>query len=83
MNNKKSSFAKNTNSKKIIKERALSKKEKKLKNSNKSYKSFSNIQYNTNNKAKETIFDNIYKTILNGSLKNLKINEKNQILQKK
>ena len=83
MNNKKSSFAKNTNSKKIIKERALSKKEKKLKNSNKSYKSFSNIQYNTNNKAKETVFDNIYKTLLNGSLKNLKINEKNQIIQKK
>ena len=74
---------KNINSKKPIKERAISKKEKKFKNSNKSYKFFSNIQLNNNDKSNESEFVNIYKTILNGSLKNLKINEKKQKLKKK
>lgn len=74
---------KNINSKKPIKERAISKKEKNFKNSNKSYKSFSNIQFNINNKSNESDFKNLYKTILNGSLKNLKINDKKHIIKKK
>lgn len=78
---KKNTFeAKKDNSKKTNKDRAISKKEK---NMNKSYKSFSNIQCNTNNKSNESDFKNIYKTILNGSLKNLKINDKKQIIKKK
>lgn len=82
--NKKSFFeTKKINSKKTIKERGISKKEPKIKNPNKSYKSFSNIQLNTNNKSKESEFINIYKTILNGSLKYLKNNDKNKILKKK
>ena len=81
--NKKSSLAKNANSKKIIKEKTLSKKENNYKNKNKSYKSFPNIQYNINNKTNESLIENIYKTILNGSLKNLKIKEKNKIIKKK
>lgn len=82
--NKKSNFeAKKDNSKKTIKERAISKKEKNFKNSNKSYKSFSNIQFNINNKSNESDFKNLYKTILNGSLKNLKINDKKHIIKKK
>ena len=83
MNKKNFLETKNINSKKPIKERGISKKGKTIKNSNKSYKSFSNIQLNTNNKANESEFVNIYKTILNGSLKNLKINQNNQILKKK
>ena len=74
---------KNINSKKTFKEITISKKENKFKNSNKSYKSFSNIQLNKNNISNESEFVNIYKTILNGSLKNLKINEKNKIIKKK
>ena len=74
---------KNINSKKTFKEITISKNENKCKNSNKSYKSFSNIQLNKNNISNESEFVNIYKTILNGSLKNLKINEKNKIIKKK
>ena len=74
----------NINPKKKINERALSKKEKRLNKQNKSYKSSSNIQFNTNNnKSNESGYEYIYKTILNGSLKNLKINEKNQLFKKK
>lgn len=74
----------NINQKKKINERALSKKDKRLNKQNKSYKSSSNIQFNTNNnKSNESGYEYIYKTILNGSLKNLKINEKNQLFKKK
>ena len=74
----------NINQKKKINERELSKKDKRLNKQNKSYKSSSNIQFNTNNnKSNESGYEYIYKTILNGSLKNLKINEKNQLFKKK
>jgi hypothetical protein len=71
-------------SKKKINEREISRKEKRLKRENKSHKSSTSIKYNTNNnKSNESDFENIYKTILNGSsLKNLKINENNQIKKK-
>jgi hypothetical protein len=83
MNKKSIVEDKNLNMRKLIKERAISKKDKNVKSFNKSYKSFSNIQYNTNNKSNESNFDKIYKTIFNGSLKNLKNNEKNLIIKKK
>lgn len=74
----------NVNPKKKINEREISRKEKRLKRENKSHKSSTSIKYNTNNnKSNESDFENIYKTILNGSsLKNLKINENNQIKKK-
>ena len=83
MNKKSKVQEKNLNMRKLIKERTISKKEKKVKVYNKSHKSFSNIQYNTNNKANESDFEKIYKTILNGSLKNLKNNEQNLVTKKK
>ena len=74
----------NINPKKKINERIISKKEKRLNMQNKSYKSSSNNQFNTNNnKSNESDYKYIYKTIMNGSLKNLKINEKSQLFKKK
>ena len=85
--NKKCSFETkniNINPNKKMNERAMSKKEKRLKLENKIHKSSKNIKLNTNNnKSNESGFEYIYKTILNGSsLKNLKINENNQIKKK-
>ncbi len=74
--------AKNLNSRKKNNQRAISKKELKLKGQNRSNKSSSNL-HNNNNKTNDSVYDQIYKTILNGSLKNFKTKEKNPKIIKK
>ena len=59
-----------------IKNITLLQKENLNKEKNRSYKSFSSFQYNTSNKSNEIKFENKYKTILNGSQKNLKVKMK-------
>lgn len=75
--------AKNLNSRKKNNQRAISKKELKLKGQNRSNKSSSNLYNNNNNKTNDSIYEQIYKTILNGSLKNFKTKEKNPKIIKK
>ena len=74
--------AKNLNSRKKNNQRSISKKELKLKGQNRSNKSSSNL-HNNNNKTNDSVYDQIYKTILNGSLKNFKTKEKNPKIIKK
>ena len=75
--------AKNLNSRKKNNQRAISKKELKLKGQNRSNKSSSNLYNNNNNKTNDSVYEQIYKTILNGSLKNFKTKEKNPKIIKK
>lgn len=83
MNKKTFIEAKNLNSRKKNNQRAVSKKELKLKGQNRSNKSSSNLHNNTNNKTNDSVYEQIYKTILNASLKNLKTKEKNPKFIKK
>jgi hypothetical protein len=51
---------------------------------NRSNKSSSNLHNNNNNsKTNDSVYEKIYKTILNGSLKNFKTKEKNPKIIKK
>ena len=78
--NKKNSFkSKNLKTKKKINERETLKNKPMIKLQNRSYKSSSNLHYNLNNNKKSEK----YKTILNGSINNLKIKEKNTKFKKK
>ena len=83
MNKKSFVEAKNLNSRKKNNQRAVSKKELKLKGQNRSNKSSSNLHNNNNNKTNDSVYEQIYKTILNGSLKNFKAKEKNPKIIKK
>lgn len=82
MNKKSFVEAKNLNSRKKNNQRAVSKKELKLIGQNRSNKSSSNLN-NNNNKTNDSVYEQIYKTILNGSLKNFKAKEKNPKIIKK
>lgn len=81
--NKKILNGKNKSYMKKNKDNTLQPKENIIKEKNRSYKSFSNFKYNMSNKSNEIKCENIYKTILNGSQKDLKTKEKKQILKKK
>ena len=83
MNKKSFVEAKNLNSRKKNNQRAVSKKELKLIGQNRSNKSSSNLHNNNNNKTNDSVYEQIYKTILNGSLKNFKTKEKNPKIIKK
>ena len=81
--NKKILNGKNKSFMKKNKDNTLQPKENIIKEKNRAYKSFSNFQYNMSNKSNEIKCENIYKTILNSSQKDLKAKEKKQILKKK
>jgi hypothetical protein len=84
MNKKSFVEAKNLNSRKKNNQRAVSKKELKLIGQNRSNKSSTNLHNNNNNnKTNDSVYEQIYKTILNGSLKNFKAKEKNPKIIKK
>ena len=83
MNKKSFVEAKNLNSRKKNNQRAVSKKELKLIGQNRSNKSSTNLHNNNNNKTNDSVYEQIYKTILNGSLKNFKTKEKNPKIIKK